>query len=328
MLFTLVNKNFLIPEIQRDTNFTFLLQRLYEFTYNKDKIYCLNVYIVSEQEIYFCNDNQIYCSKNKNITKIDYNLPSINSLEHISFFYNNQKYQNLDTETNIIDMNFSVKEKENKNIIIVDDDINKTNFFNNIISEENIKREKTIFDKELLIKNTKSKPKVKSQEELELIKLIEETMEIYQNEVRKFKEIERQIKIIDDNTSSLIKKKTEKSLTNFSKLKNDYKTYTLIKRKKELKPETNIPNLFELKYEYFDELLQNEETKILLEKINNMDLDEVLNQKCKIDNDLLLLSNSYGDDSKKLNVKFEHSWEDLEIETEPSENNNSKFGTS
>ena len=315
MIFTLVNKNFLIPEIERDTNFNLLLQKLYEFTYNKDKIYCLNVYIVSEEEIYFCNDNQIYCSKNKNITKVDYNLPSFKSLEHINFFCNNQNYQNLEIKTNMTDMNFSIKEKENKNIIIVD--------------EEHIKKEKTISNKELLINHTtESKPKVKTQEELELIKLIEETMEIYQNEVRKIKEIERQIKIIDDNTSSLIKKKKEKSLTNFSKLKNDYKTYTLIKRKKELKPETNIPNLFELKYEFFNELLQNEETKILLDEINVLDLDEVLNQKYEINNDLLLLSNRYGDDSKKLNVKFEHSWEDLEIETEPSENNNSKFGTS
>jgi len=329
MFFTLVNKNFLIPEIERDTNFNILLQKLYEFTYNKDKIYCLNVYIVSEQEIYFCNDNQIYCSKNKNITKVDYNLPSFKSLEHISFFCSNQNYQNLEIKTNMTDMNFSINEKENKNIIIVDDKRNKNICTNNIIDEEDIKKEKSISNKKLLIKNTNdSKPKVKTQEELELIKLIEETMEIYQNEVRKIKEIEMQIKIIDDNTSSLIKKKKEKSLTNFSKLKNDYKTYTLIKRKKELKPETNIPNLFELKYEFFNELLQNEETKILLEKINVIDLDEVLNQKYEINNDLLLLSNKYGDDSKKLNVKFEHSWEDLEIETEPSENNNSKFGTS
>jgi len=323
MIFTLVNKNFLIPIIERDTNFNLLLQKLYEFSYNKDKTYCLNIYIVSEQEIYFCKDNQIYCSKNKIITKVNYNLPSFKSLEDISFFCNNQ---NLEFHTNLTDMNFSIKEKENTNIIILDD--NK-NICNNMINEDDLKKEKTITNKEFLIKNTnENKPKIKSQEELEIIKLIEETMEIYQNEVRKIKEIERQIKIIDDNTNSLIKKKKEKSLTNFSKLKNDYKTYTLINRKKELKPETNIPNLFALKYEFFSELVQNEETKILLEKINVIDLDEVLNQKYEIDNDLLLLSNRYGDDSKKLNVKFEHSWEDLEIETEPSENNNSKFGAS
>lgn len=311
MIFTLVNKNFLIPLIERDTNFNLLLQKLYEFSYNKDKIYCLNIYIVSEQEIYFCNDNQIYSSKNNIITKVDYNLPSFKSLEDITFFCNNQ---NLEIKTNVSNMNFTIKEKENKNIILVDDKTNNNICTNNIINEDHIKKE--------------NKPKIKSKEELEIIKLIEETMEIYQNEVRKIKEIERQIKIIDDNTNSLIKKKKEKSLTNFSKLKNDYYTYSLIKRKKELKPETNIPNLFELKYEFFNELIQNEETKILLDKINIINLDEVLNQKYEIDNDLLLLSNRYGDDSKKLNVKFEHSWEDLEIETEASENNNSKFGVS
>lgn len=323
MIFTLVNKNFLIPVIERDTNFNLLLQKLYEFSYNKDKTYCLNIYIVSEQEIYFCNDNQIYCSKNKTITKLDYNLPSFKSLEDISFFCNNR---NLEIKTNITDMNFCIKEKENTNVIIVDD---HRNICDNMIYEEDIKKEKTFTNKELLIKNiNENKPKIKSQEELEIIKLIEETMEIYQNELRKIKEIERQIKIIDDNTNSLIKKKKEKSLTNFSKLKNDYKTYTLINRKKELKPGTLVPNLFELKYEFFSKLVQNEETKLLLDKINVIDLDEVLNQKYEIDNDLLLLSNRYGDDSKKLNVKFEHSWEDLEIETEPSENNNSKLGVS
>lgn len=326
MIFTLVNKNFLIPVIERDTNFNLLLQKLYEFSYNKDKTYCLNIYIVTEQEIYFCNDNQIYCSKNKIITKVDYNLLSFKSLEDISFFCNNQ---NSEIKTNITDMNFSIKEKINKNIIIVDDKINKNISTNNMIYEDHIKKEETISNKEFLIKNSnENKPKIKSQEELEIIKLIEETMEIYQNEVRKIKDIERQIKIIDDDTNSLIKKKKEKSLTNFSKLKNDYKTYTLIKRKKKLKPETSVPNLFELKYEFFNELVKNEETKILLEKINVIDLDEVLNQKYEINDDMLLLSNRYGDDSKKLNVKFEHSWEDLEIETEASENNNSKFGVS
>lgn len=307
MLFTLVNKNYLIPEIHKEENLNLLLQKLFEYTYNKDKSFSSNIYIVGEHQIYFCNNNEIYCSEYNVITKLNYNLPSIKTLESIKLFCSNQNYQVFENKKDVLNMDVEIKIKDNPNIIIAEE-VHKTT--------------------ETKVINEMKKPKVKSKEELELIKLIEETMSIYQNEVNKIKEIERQIKIIDDNTNSLLKKKREKVLTNFSKLKNDYQTYTLIKQKKELKPQTLIPNLFELKYNYFEELIKDNETKNLLDKIKELNLDEILNQKCEINNNIVLLSNSYDEESKKLNVKFDHSWEDLEIETEPSEINNSKFGTS
>lgn len=318
MIYTLVNKNFLIPEIIKEENLNILLQRMIDYCLNKDINQCFNIYIVGEQQIFFCKNNELYISENNIISKFNSNIPSIKTLDVISSFYN--EYQIIKKlEKNVIHKNLDMD---------MDIKINKTN---NILVEEEIKIDKPEpnknSNKEVCVKDSQEKKyKTKSKEELELISLIEETMVIYQNEVKKIKDLERQIKIIDDYNDSLIKKKREKILTNFSKLKNDYKTFVLINRKKNIKPETIVPSLFELKYNYFKELINEEDTKILLDEIYIMNLDEVLNNKIEFDNKILLLSNKYGDESKKLNVKFDHSWEDLELETEPSEINNSKLG--
>jgi hypothetical protein len=168
--------------------------------------------------------------------------------------------------------------------------------------------------------------KPKTQEELDLIKLCEDTMELYQNEVRKIKDIEQQIKVLDNNKKTLLKKRKEKLFTNFSKLKNDYNTFKMIKRKIEKKPNMDIPSLFVLKFLYFEQITKVPTDCKILEQLEDIDLDEVLNKDCELDADLTNIANKYGEESKKLNVNFEHSWEDLEYETESNEINNSRFG--
>jgi len=59
---------------------------------------------------------------------------------------------------------------------------------------------------------------------------------------------------------------------------------------------------------------------------HNLNLDEILNQKYELDDEIILFANKYCEESKKLNVKFSYSWEDLELEVESSETNNSKLG--
>lgn len=296
MYYTLVNKNLLIPIIEKDNNLNMLLQKMSDLTFNMNADFCSNIYIVGEDEIYFSKNFDIYIAKNNSITKYNKSPITKNVLTTINnFIINNKETQIKNNKCE--EMDISIDIKKNKNILV----------------EDNI-----------IIK--KKEPEPKSQEELELIKLIEDTMEIYQNEVRKMKNIETKIKIIDDNNKTLLKKKKEKTLSNFSKLKNDYHTYKNIINKKKIKEGFTIPSLFELKYDYFNSFLNDEKNILLIEKVEEINLDEVLNQVIELADDIKNLSDNYGKNSKKLNVKFDHSWEDMEIETEPVEMNNSKLG--
>lgn len=305
MLPTLVNKNDLIPFIEENKNLDILFRKMSDMTYNMDNLFCANIYIVDKDGIYFCKGNKLYYSDKSSIIEIT---------SYVSFKENFDKIKSFlfDKITDCKDLNLS-KEETNMKLNIVEKKQK------NILINEN----KNNTDK-LLIKPLETIQK--SKEELEIIQMIEETMEIYQKEVFKIKEIEKQLKILDDNKKSILKRNKEKLLTNFSKLKNDYDVYRKIQQKLSIKPDFDIPSLFILKYNYFNQLLENEQTKLLLGKLDNMDLDEILNTCPELNEEIVNISNKYSDDSKKLNVKFDHSWEDLELETESSEKNNSRLG--
>jgi hypothetical protein len=299
---TLVNKNLLIPEIETSDNLNNLIQKMSDITYNMNNTFCLNVYIVSEQGIYFNKNNKLYNSNELLIREIQNNNSLKENFNKIKSF--------MENELNKDELVFVNKEKINDETVIkMKLDINEKKTNNITIKEE------------------PKKLPIKSKEEIELIKLIEETMELYQKEVQQRREIEKQIKILDDNTKSINKKNREKFLTNLSKLKNDYDTYTKIIKKQSIKPEFQIPELFLLKNNYFNNLLKNEKNKTILEQISELDLDQILNQEYELNDDINNLITDYGSESKKLNVKFDHSWEDLELETEPTEKNNSRLGS-
>jgi hypothetical protein len=295
---TLVNKNELIPLIEENKNLDILFQKMLDLTYNMDNSYCVNVYIVDTNGIYFSKNNKLYYSDKTSITELTSHISLKENFNKIKNFFldeiSNNNELNLNKENS--DMKINIIEKKQSNIII----------------------KEPIIQKETQIH--------KSKEELEIIQMIEETMEIYQKEVFRIKDIEKQIKILDDNKKSILKKNKEKMLTNLSKLKNDYDIYKKIQRKKNVKSEFDIPSLFVLKYNYFNQLFADEQNKVILEKLENLDLDEILNMGYEINEEIVSISNKYGDDSKKLNIKFDHSWEDLELETEATEKNNSRLG--
>jgi hypothetical protein len=320
MNFTLVNKNLLIPQVEIYSDFNSPVQKLLNMTYNMDKLYCSNLYIVSSDCIYFSNNNCLYSVSETNIIKkMDINIPTNSFLKSMNSFLNlnglNQNIDNFDTE-----MNINVRLPEHNNKIIIEN--------SNSNDKKDSKQQIELNTRPIVKTEIKEKQEIreKTKEELEIIKLCEETMEIYQNEVRKMKEIERQLKVLDDNKKNLLKKRKEKLFTNFSKLKNDYSTFKMIKRKFQKKPDMDIPSLFILKYKYFEEIIKIETDIKILEQIEDMNLDEVLNKDCQLNDEFADYANKYGEESKKLNVNFEHSWEDLEYETESTENNNSRLG--
>ena len=316
MSFTFVNKNLLIPQIEIYQDFNTSVQKLLDISYNTDKIYCSNIYVVSTDCIYFTNGKYLYTVSNSNLVKkIDIKKPNKSHLKIFNCFLNSE---NDDITINSCE-NF---DKSNTNIPpSVKDLKNKITVKKQTVNIINNKNEEIIHPS-VEVKNESCS---KSKEELELLKLCEETMEIYQNEVRKMKEIEQKIIFLENNTKSLLKKKKEKTVVNFSKIKNDYNTYKLINKKLEKKPDMLIPSLFVQKYSYFCQLLNNVDNLKMLNLIDELNLDEVLNKDCELDEELQFFVNEYGELSKKLNVKFDHSWEELESDT--SEGNNSRLGS-
>lgn len=316
MSFTFVNKNFLIPQIEVYQDFNTPVQKLLDVTYNANKMYCSNSYVVSAECIYFTDGNDLYVMSSSNLVeKIDIKIPNRSHLKTLNSFLNLEKNDSSTNGTvhNFTDeMNIEFKVNNSKNKITVKNDSLK-----NLNNENMEKSRKT---------EVKPEPKPKSKEELELLKLCEETMEIYQNEVRKMKEIELKIKLLENSNNTLLKKQKEKLLGNFSKFKNDYDTFKMINKKLEKKPEMDIPSLFALKYSYFKQLLNVVDNLKFFNFVDELNLDEVLNTNCDFDEGLKFFINDYGEYSKKLNVKFDHSWEDLELETDASEMNNSRLG--
>jgi hypothetical protein len=322
MVYTLVNKNLLVPRTEVYTDFNTSIQQMLDTGNGRDKKYCSNLYVVSEDYIYFTNGQYVYSVSNSNtVQKVNVKLPTNSQLKIMNSFltlktnnsssntgeenyFSNSELNTGISEINDMDIEFDVNSK------------NKITIIDNVTQSDNSKKNKV----EKIIE-----PKVKSKEELELLKLCEETMELYQTEVRKMKEIEQKIKVLDNNKKMLLKKQKEKMLGNFSKFKNDFTSFKLINKKLEKKPDMEIPSLFAPRYNYFLNLIQNQENLALLNLVEDLNLDEVLNNDVDLDPQLTHFVNEYGENSSKLNVKFDHSWEDLELETDAMEMNNSRL---
>jgi len=315
MTFTFVNKNFLIPQTETYQDFNTSIQKLLDATHNANKTYCSNSYVVSKDCVYFTDGHDLYIVSDSNLVKkIDIKIPNRTYLNTLDSFLKTENSNDLINDDNSdlkdeMNIEFNINNSSGKNKITVKNDLVKN--LNNKKSEKS---------------EVKNEPKPKSKEELELLKLCEETMEIYQNEVRKMKEIEQKIKLLENNRKTLLKKQKEKLFGNFSKFKNDYNTFKMINKKLEKKPDMDIPSLFALKYIYFEQLLNTPDNLKMFKLVDDLNLDEVLNTDCELDDELKIFVNNYGEYSKKLNVKFDHSWEDLELETDASEMNNSRLG--
>lgn len=328
MSFTLVNKNTLIPQIEIFQNFDTSIQKLFDLAQNNNKDFCKNLYVVTLKTVYFTNGKELYIVDNtKRIRKIETNIINKSCLNSIQSFLDstNEQVKNNQVKTNsslfVDDKQDNDKQDDDKQDVdkqdIVEEmsiDFNAKDHKNNIMVTNNFEKV-----------NTKEKIKEKSDEELEIMKLCEETMEIYHNEIAKIKGLEKKIKILESNELNLLKKKREKMLSSFSKFKNDYNTYKMIHNKLKKDPKMNIPSLFMLKYDYFVQLITSEENIKLLEEIDNLNLDEVLNTNYELDSKIQQFVNDYGELSKKMNVKFDHSWEELEVDADTTENNNSKL---
>lgn len=337
MKYTFVNKNIIIPEIYNFNNFNDAILKLYNSTKDLIKTQCENIYVVTQNSLLFFLDQKLYEVSNDKIINKSYDFPTEKSLKLIKNFINdnnNNNYykddnkddnndnnvkNNTNDTNNNMDINFNVN-KNLKNIIIDDSELQQSNDDKMIIKSKG-----QLSKGKMSTQVQKEAPKELSKEEQDVIKMCEEVMELYQNELKKMKDIEQKIKVIDNNQKNIIKKKKDIILTNFSKLKNDYNTFKQINKKYESNPEFEIPSLFILKFKYFQKLLNNNQISNIFNSLDNLILDTVIYEDIILDNDIVILANKYNIDSKSLNVKFDHSWEELDVDNDSSENNNSKL---
>jgi hypothetical protein len=360
MNFTYVNKNLLIPEVVLYQELSLAIGKLYGVSNNMSKNYCNNVYVVNNtnNNIFFINNNICFQlnSRDKSVCEFDNYSNSIECLEIIKNFVIEKSSQNMD-------MDLIINKKIINNIIIQDNNIeqgtNNTNI-GTVVTPSGVTPSgvtpsvvtpsvvtpsgvtpSVVTPSEVIqpIEKSNTKPsrfkqiqvseKKLTKEEDHLVKICEEVMEMYQLEQQKIKNLEMKLKVLTTKEKQLIKRKKDKILNNFAKMKGDYHTYKLIVQKSIKSINQNdfvVPALFALKYSYFNKLVKSKENVYLLDQMDDLVLDIVINNDIIIDDSIAKLANTYELDSKKLNVKFDHSWEDLEAEAESIDNNNSLFG--
>jgi len=279
MIYTLVNKNKLIPSIINFTTEKSAIRELIEITTNYNNQTLLkNIYIYAtdyNEEIEYIIFNQ-----NNNIVKKKLS----NNNDYLTFFTIDSLY--IDTTQ------LTINSKNNiKNIIIHENDKdNENSKVDNIEDNENYKN-------------------------IEIKKSCDEIFSLYNTELNKIKKIENNLKNLERKEEKLNNRIINQNIDNINKLYLDYKTFLKIKEKINDKIDKfSVPELFIKKYIYFCELLYNSDYTNILDILKDLNINEpnsYLSNK-----EIILLSKKYILDSKNLNCSFDHNWDDLTSDTE------------
>jgi hypothetical protein len=370
--FIFVNKNPIIPESQYHNNIDIALSQLTSNTFNKNAIYCKNIYVVelNKQEIvqiFFSNTNQAIYSLNK-FNKIKQHKNKCIDLNLIDKFLTKQNFISNKTEAHNILFNENTPTEVNEDIVNetptnnnVMKNKSKCNYSNEEYFTENIKKDIvnetptnnnviknkpkfTYSDEEYITNEFKSnerdenvinkKPKFIFNDEKEEISTTNEKKEIdfnrnaldenelnkkdvfddckllmnkYNKEIERKNEIREKLKLFEKEEKELLKKQKGLIQDKIVNLYGKFKTYLNIKtdRDKGIIKNTNI---FNLEYEYFESM--NEDDVNFLKTINDND---IMNKEV-FDERLVELSEIFKKHFQKDNKKsnFEHNWSDIE----------------
>jgi hypothetical protein len=154
-----------------------------------------------------------------------------------------------------------------------------------------------------------------------LKKECEEIMELYTIQKDRISRLNRDVLLMEKKEKKLLQDIYDKKFNLLSNLHNDLKVYEQIQLQTGVKregEEEGVPILFCKKYEYF----KNAKDNIVIElyaRIKSLDINKLLDegineetiQKYNL-NELFIISNTYNNDLKKLNITFDHSWSELE----------------
>lgn len=319
-MYTFVNKNLLIPIIIINLNEYDAINKLYYETINRNNEYNELVYVVSEMNeeiiIFYSDGNCIYYKNilsDEIVVKYKYKKIKLLNNQYIFKIKTDLENNKINNKSDINSMNLSICNKFSNNIMLFEDLIKDNN--NEIINSIN----KDDDEENLKKKN--------------LIKLIEEVNEMYNKEISNSKKLEKKIKIFDNKINKLNKKKREIVVNDIIKTQSEYQTWKKIKYI--IKSESNIikpihelelsylqcPVFFLSKYEYFNNIIQNEEIINLLEEINCIDINKLYNDTNYLNKKIIEFSINYVKITKDLYYHFDHEWNYLENEMNSNSTN-------
>lgn len=298
MKYTLVNKNRLIPQILYFDSEKLAISELIEITNNCNNSFLKNIYIVCETDTNY----YLIINNGNNIVKLINNkIEIINK----TFLTSNTILNNLEkifTDNKNIELVIKNKNIQNKNITIINnnDENNKDNRDNN--GENN--KDNTDNDGE------------NNDENNELKKSCDEVFQLYNQEIFKIKKIENLIKNLEKKEEKIINKIKNDNIDKINKLYYDLDTFFRINEKVKKSANFIVPDLFYKKYDYFYNLYNsNNDIVVTLNKIKDFDINNI-NDNINIDNDIILFAKIYFEDSKELNITFDHDWDDLSADVD------------
>ena len=297
MKYTLVNKNRLIPQILCFDSERLAISELIEITYNfnySNNSFLKNIYIVCETDT---NDYLIINNGNNIVKLLNDKIEIINKtfLTSNTILNNLEKIFTDDKNIELVIKNKNIKNK-NKNIMIINNNGENNNEENN--NEENNNEENN------------------NEENNELKKSCDEVFQLYNQELLKIKKIENLIKNLEKKEEKIINKIKNDNIDKINKLYYDFDTFFKINEKVKKSANFIVPDLFYKKYDYFYNLYNsNNDIVVTLNKIKDFDINNI-NDNINIDNDLILFAKMYFEESKELNITFDHDWDELSADVD------------
>ena len=339
MQFILINKNKLIPKIINlnhdpyDTENIKIINRLLIKTLDKNISYCKNIYVVCLNETH-CLEF-IYFSNGKNAFKYKDNKIIISNVK--PYIYHQSEITNFLLQNNNVEDNlFSlVINNKNNNNIIIDNNLIETELNKIELTETKLTETKLTETKLTETKLTETKLNESEINKIELNKKLKDELKnkindiitLYNNEKENIKKYNNHLKKLEKDELNIKKKIRTIKIDKLSVLFYDYKTYKKINEKTNKENldskdnDKNIPILFIKKYKYleFFEIKYKKLCDILIninfnKLVNSTFGENIIEITEEILNELFSIAEIYNKKIKLLNVEFNHSWEELDVD--------------
>lgn len=313
--FIFVNKNPLIPVVINNITKQKALTMVMEQAFNQNNEYCKNIYFISfcsnnTFQIYFTNGKgKKYFIKRSNTNNIEeYDIDSSFGFNTINNFLNKNNIMNeieIESDNEEINLDLSNK-KENKDDEVFELDMglfsksnsNKDKYLKNNNIKEDVNLDIGLFTKNENINDDKC-----------VFDDCEKLMKRFYEDKNRKDEIKKRLMIDKKEEHNLLKKKRELVQDKIVELKGKYRTYKNIKDDME-DEEINIPELFNIEFEYFEKM--NDEDREIIDKLDDNDImnKNVFNER------VVEMANEFkiymGENINPLESRFEHNWSELD----------------
>ena len=315
--FIFVNKNPLIPVINNTTKQK-ALTMLMEQAFNQNNEYCKNIYFISfcsnnTFQIYFTNGKgKKYFIKKSNSNNIEeYDIDSSFGFNEINKFLNTNNIMNeieIESDNEEINLDLSNKKKDKGEEVFELDmglftknNSNKEKYLKNNNIKEDVKLDIGLF--------TKNNEENEKNDDTDVFDDCSKLMKRFYEDKNRKDEIKKRLMIDKKEEHNLLKKKRELVQNKIVELKGKYRTYKNIKD--DMKDEEiNIPELFNIEFEYFEKM--NDADREIIDNLGDNDImnTNVFNKR------IVEMANEFkiymGENINPLESRFEHNWSELD----------------